>query len=320
MHALIVAALKRLTPDRFEPAARLARSLSVSLDALEQALQQALIDGFPLEYEAGRGYRLAEALDWLDGARIAQAIAASGLSISVVDCCGSTNAELLHAGRQGAADRQVLAAELQSAGRGRLGRRWLSGLCSALTFSVLWHFDKPAASLTGLSLAVGVAAARALRRHSVPVALKWPNDLLLDDRKLGGVLIEVHEAGGVAMTVIGIGINVRLRAHERARIDQPVADLRQANGMLTRGEWLEAVLIELAQVLDAFDRGGFGSLRDEWCRYHAHAGRAVQLLLPGGEPVYGIAAGVDEQGRLLLETGRGTQAVMTGEVSLRAQA
>ena len=319
MHALIVAALKRLTPRRFEAASRLAASLAVSPEALEQALEQALVDGFPLEHEAGRGYRLTEPLDWLDGARIEPAIAASGLSLSIVDCCGSTNAELLQAARQGAPGRQVLAAELQSAGRGRLGRRWLSGLCSALTFSLLWRFAKPASSLAGLSLAVGVAVARALRRHSVPVALKWPNDLLLDGRKLGGVLIEVHETGGAAMTVIGIGINVRLRAHERARIDQPVADLQEGNATLTRSAWLAALLAELPGVLDGFDRHGFGSLREEWCRYHAHAGRAVALLLPDGSRLHGVAAGVDEEGRLLLETGRGIETVMTGEVSLRAQ-
>ena len=216
----------------------------------------------------------------------------------------------------------MLAAEWQTQGRGRLGRAWHSGIASALTFSLLWRFDKAVAGLAGLSLAVGVAIVRTLRRASVAAQLKWPNDLVWQERKLGGILIEVHgDAAGPCAAVIGIGINTRLHGEQRARIDQAVCDVYEAGGRaLSRNDWLVAMLIELCDVLGLYARQGFAALHAEWDRYHAHAGRPVALALPNGESLRGIAAGVDPSGRLLLATAHGTQAVMTGDVSLRASA
>jgi BirA family biotin operon repressor/biotin-[acetyl-CoA-carboxylase] ligase len=323
VHSLIVAALKRLSPLRYQPAAALAPALAVSPEALAEALRQAIAAGAPVRYDARRGYRLSETLDWLDGARIAAAIGRTGMAVEVVDCCGSTNAELMRSARSNAPHGRVLVAELQSDGRGRQGRRWHSGIGTALTFSLLWRFHaRPVSMLNGMSLAVGVAIARALRRHGVTAELKWPNDLLWRGRKLGGILIELQgDAAGPCAAVIGIGVNVRLGSEERARIDQAVSDVREAGGsVLTRNEWLAAMLLELSDVLGAFAREGFAASRAEWDRYHAHAGRRVELALPNGARLRGIASGVDESGRLLLDTAHGTQAVMTGDVSLRASA
>jgi BirA family transcriptional regulator, biotin operon repressor / biotin---[acetyl-CoA-carboxylase] ligase len=146
--------------------------------------------------------------------------------------------------------------------------------------------------------------------------------VLWQGRKLGGVLIEVHgDAGGPCAAVIGVGINVRLSAEQELSIDQAVADLHQAGGAsLERGEWLAAVLVELAAALHRFERSGFAPMRAEWDRYHAHAGRPVELSLPDGKRVHGFAAGVDAGGRLLLATDRGTQPITAGDVSLRASA
>lgn len=323
VHTLIVAALKRLTSHGFQPAAALARALGASPEAIAQALDRAITAGAPVRYEAGSGYRLAEALDWLDAAYVQSAIARTGLVVRVLDCCGSTNIELMRAARGGAPHGQVLAAELQTEGRGRQGRRWHSGIGTALTFSLLWRFaERPVSALSGLSLAVGVAIARALRRHRVAAALKWPNDLLWRERKLGGILIEAQGDGaGPSAVVIGIGINVRLRSHERACIDQAVCDLDEAAGRaVTRNDWLAALVLDLSEALGVFAEEGFAPLHDEWDRYHAHAGRPVELTAPDGERVYGIASGVDAHGRLLLVGAHGTRAVMAGDVSLRARA
>ena len=124
----------------------------------------------------------------------------------------------------------VLAAEMQSGGRGRRGRAWTTGLGGALTFSVLWRFETGAAGLTGLSLVVGIAVARALAGlGATEVKLKWPNDVLFRGRKLGGILIEVQgDALGPATAVIGIGLNVRMPPAWRDRIDQPIADAVEA--------------------------------------------------------------------------------------------
>jgi BirA family biotin operon repressor/biotin-[acetyl-CoA-carboxylase] ligase len=323
VHTLIVAALKRLSPLRYQPAAALAQTLAASPEAVTEALRHAVAAGVPVQHDAQLGYRLSEAPDWLDAARIASALGTTGMAVEVVDCCGSTNTELMRSARSNAPHGRVLVAELQSDGRGRQGRRWHSGIGTALTFSLLWRFQtRPVSMLNGLSLAVGVAIARALRRHGVAAELKWPNDLLWQGRKLGGILIGAQgDATGPCAAVIGIGVNVRLASEERARIDQAVSDLCEAGGsLLSRNEWLAAMLLELSDVLGAFDREGFAASRAEWDRYHAHAGRRVELALPNGTRVRGIACSVDESGRLLLDTAHGTQAVMTGDVSLRASA
>lgn len=322
MQALIIAALKRLGTVQYVSSDELARALDCAPTALVEALQQAAAAGAPLDHDQRRGYRLAAPIDWLDAGCIRAAVAAAGLDVRVVDACGSTNAQMLRAARDGVPGGRVLAAELQSQGRGRMGRRWHSGPGSALTFSLLWRSERPASALGGLSLAAGVAVVRALRAHAVSAELKWPNDILWEGRKLGGVLIEAHGvAAGPCAVVIGVGINVRLSASERQRIDQAATDLAEAGGgARSRSDWLAAILIELAAVLDVYARAGFAALRCEWDGYHAHAGRPVELAAPDGERLRGIAAGVDETGRLLLATDAGMRAVMTGDVSLRAGA
>ena len=318
----MIAALKRLDSREFVSAHALGGALAIAPEAAAALVQQAAGAGLPVQYAAGRGFRLSATLDWLDAARIGAAVADAGLRLRALDCCGSTNSDLLQAARAGAASGEVLAAEWQTHGRGRLGRRWQSGLCTALTFSLLWRFDEPVSALGGLSLATGVAIVRALRRHAVDAALKWPNDVLWQGRKLGGVLIEVQgDAGGPCAAVIGVGINVCLSAGQKLSIDQAVADLHEAGGAsLERGEWLAAILLELSASLHRFARSGFAPVRAEWDRYHAHAGRPVELSLPDGSRVHGLAAGVDAGGRLLLATDRGTQPFTAGDVSLRASA
>jgi BirA family biotin operon repressor/biotin-[acetyl-CoA-carboxylase] ligase len=320
VRALTFAVLRRLADGEFHSGQTLAQALQVSRASVWSALNEAQSIGLGVHRVHGRGYRLSAPLDWLDAARIAAAVGPAGLTVEVVDCCGSTNAALLHAAEQGAQSGRVLVAELQTQGRGRMGRTWHSGLASALTFSLLWRFDQAVAGLAGLSLAAGVAIARALRLRGVDIGLKWPNDLVWRERKLGGILIEVRgDALGPCAAVIGVGLNVRLGADQRKRIEQPVADLTQAApAALRRDEWLAAVLLELSSVLKEFADRGFARLREEWACYHAHQGRQVVLTGHDGARVGGTAIGVDDNGRLLLATASGMQAFHSGDVSLRA--
>jgi BirA family biotin operon repressor/biotin-[acetyl-CoA-carboxylase] ligase len=320
MRALTFAVLKRLSDDEFHSGETLARDLDVSRASVWNALNEASGYGVEVERVHGRGYRLAQRLDWLDAARIGAAVKDRALRVRVVDVCGSTNAELLRAAEAGAPGGEVLAAELQTQGRGRLGRAWHSGLGSSLTFSLLWRFDKSMASLGGLSLAVGLGVARALTGCGVDVGLKWPNDLLWRERKLGGILIEVRgDSLGPCAAVIGIGLNVRLAHDVKARIDQPTADLADAGaGNVARTEVLIAVLGALSEVLTRFERDGFGPLRSAWMHHHVHQDRPVTLSSPDGSRLHGVARGVDEHARLLLETDSGVRAIHTGDVSLRA--
>jgi BirA family biotin operon repressor/biotin-[acetyl-CoA-carboxylase] ligase len=184
----------------------------------------------------------------------------------------------------------------------------------------LWRFERAAAALSGLSLAVGVAVARALAALGVEgVQLKWPNDVLHAGRKLGGILVELQGvAAGPAAAVIGIGLNLRLPAGVRDAVAQPVTDIAEiAARVPARNELLAAALFELERVLDGFAAYGFAPLRAEWIARHAHQGRQVTLSSGAGRSLTGRATGVAEDGALLIETVGGVERCVSGELSLR---
>lgn len=238
--------------------------------------------------------------------------AACRFDIDVLAECGSTNAELLARAAQGAPSGTVIAAQRQTAGRGRMGREWLAAPGDSLTFSVLWRFPA-GTNVSGLSLAVGVAVARALAGVGVrDAALKWPNDVLKDGRKLAGILIELHSA---TAAVIGIGLNLRLPEAMSAELRATAAAL---DADIDPNALFAALLAELLKVLDAFAGAGFAALRDDWLARHAWAGRPVRVLAPHAAPLVGICAGIDDDGALLLETATGVQRILSGDVSLRS--
>jgi len=237
--------------------------------------------------------------------------------IDVVERCDSSNALLLQRAAAGAPSGSVLVAREQTAGRGRRGRSWLSAPGDSLTFSLLWRYSA-ATSLAGLSLAVGVALARALEQLPLAgLSLKWPNDLLLGEGKLAGVLIEVVPSDAQAV-VIGIGLNLRLPAEMPAELCARSAALATALTPLPAvSDLLARLLVQLHGVLTSFAADGFARLRPEWLRRHAHEQRPVQLISDFAAPLTGVCRGVDQDGALLLETQAGLQRIISGEISLR---
>ena len=226
---------------------------------------------------------------------------------------GSTNADLLREARAGAAEGLVLVAETQTAGRGRLGRPWSSPPRAALAWSVLLRpVAVPPAARAWLPLLTGIAVAAALRAGAgVAAGLKWPNDVLVGDRKIAGILAEAH---GDAI-VVGVGLNVTLAA---AELPVPTATslLLEGAACLDRGRVLEAVLTELAARYTAWAAAGGGTraLRTEYLRWSVTVGRKVRVELPAGPPLTGAAADVDETGRLAVRTGSGTTLVGAGDI------
>ena len=315
--------LHLLSDARFHSGAALARELGAAPAAVQPALRELERLGLKLVRARGRGYRLAEPYDWLDAAAVRAQLGAQArhFRLELFDACASTSTLLLERARAGAPSGSVIACELQSAGRGRRGNTWQSGIGGSLTFSLLWRFTHGAAGLSGLSLAAGVAAARALAMLGIgEVQLKWPNDLLHAGRKLGGILIELHGDGPESTAaVIGIGLNVRLRENLRDAIAQPVTDVASISSAVPqRNRLLAATLVELGQVLDLFAGHGFAPLRQEWTSRHAHQGKLVTLSSGEGNTLAGRAAGVAEDGALLIETARGLERFVSGELSLRA--
>jgi BirA family biotin operon repressor/biotin-[acetyl-CoA-carboxylase] ligase len=243
----------------------------------------------------------------------------AGVAVEVVTETGSTNADLL-ARAPRLATPVLLVAEHQTAGRGRAGRSWLSSPGHSLTFSLAWKFGGGLHRLTGLPLAVGTALAETLGRLGQPVQLKWPNDVLKDGDKLAGILVETAPApDGAVWAVIGIGLNLAMPDELEQQIGRSVAAVPWLSRM-DRDTLLAAILDGLAEALRQFERTGFAAFSARWNLLHGWQGQLVTILDRGEILHEGLAAGVDDAGRLLLDTDSGRIAIVAGDVSLRIKA
>jgi len=323
--------LRQLSDGAFHSGEDLAAQVGLTRARVSQVLKDAEAAGLALERIKGRGYRLLEAPDFLDARAARSALAErvldrtihTPLAVEIVDQLDSTSSELLRRAQRRDIHGVALAAEWQTAGRGRRGRTWTAVAGGSLTFSLGWQFEQGAGFLAGLSLAVGVAVARALEAEGFRgIALKWPNDLVYRHLKVGGILIDVNgDALGPSTTVIGVGLNVRLPPAIRKDIPAPVTDLTTIAGRgaktVDRNPLFAALVAELAAVLERYAREGFAPFAAEWQHRHAYQGKAVTLLLPDGATVAGRVAGVDASGALVLADGPRRARFLSGEISLR---
>jgi BirA family biotin operon repressor/biotin-[acetyl-CoA-carboxylase] ligase len=322
MTPLAFRVLQHLAAGEFQSGAQLARTLRVSRGSVwhaVRALQQAGLDSYAVR---GRGYRLAQPVSVLDTDRLRRLLGARNrvYRLELHPVVDSTSTLGLERARAGAPSGTLIATEWQRHGRGRLGRPWHAGIAGALTFSLIWRFPQGAALLSGLSLAVGIALVRALRKWGVSdIALKWPNDVLWRAQKIAGILIEMQgDALGPTCAVIGVGINVRLSPAVRRDIDQRAADFETALGRaVDRNALFADVLTELAAVLESFGDHGFAPLCSEWQRYDAYHARTVAITMPDGRVGRGEARGVGHDGALLVAMNGRVQRYYSGEVSVR---
>ena len=237
-------------------------------------------------------------------------------SYAVLD---STNAEALRAVGQGQAAPLVVLAERQSAGRGRRGRQWVSPFAENLYYSLVLRIEGGMRQLEGLSLAVGLALLQVIREAGVVEAgLKWPNDVLVGDRKLAGVLLELSgDPADVCHVVIGIGLNVNMLSAASAAIGQPWTSMRAELGrVINRNELVLGLNRHLSHYLDIQLQHGFSALQGEWQDCHLWQGRAV-MLTAGGEPVTGVVLGVDHSGAVRLLVDGQEHSFSGGELSMR---
>lgn len=235
-----------------------------------------------------------------------------GFTVEVLPQVDSTNTELMRRARAGRCEPVLLVAGRQTAGRGRLGRAWHSNPGDSLTFSL--GLPLAPTSWSGLSLAVGVALAESLHPH---IRLKWPNDLWVDDRKLGGILIETAQAfteTAERSTVIGVGINVASPA--AGALSTPPAWMRQLEPDAEAGALLRRVALPLVQAVLAFQASGFAAFEARFAARDALRGRPV-ILSDGTE---GTARGVASDGALLVHTSAGMKSIVASEVSVRPAA
>ncbi len=305
----------RLADGQRHNGAELADDLGISRAAVWKRIESLRRIGLPVSGTAGNGYRIAHPIELLDANVIRQHLAKPSIQVEVIGAVDSTNARLA---TNTPVHGRALVAEAQKAGRGRRGRQWLSPP-GGIYLSLGWHFESGLAGLSPLSLVVGMAAARTLREAGAEtVGVKWPNDLVIDNAKLGGCLVEVNGAAeGPCQAVIGIGINLQLP--ESAAVDQPWTCLsRHADGF-SRNRLVAGLIDNLARDLPELDASGFDAFAGQWHRCDVLDGRKVHVAMAGGEDFVGLAKGIDAQGRLLVDHNGRIQALGSGEVSVRGR-
>ncbi len=300
--------------------------LRISRAAVHKHISYLARQGVPIHRVRGRGYRLASDVHLLNEQVIRQSLD-PGIwrqvkRLVILPEVDSTS-EWLRRQSPASLPGLVCAAEAQTSGRGRRGSDWIASPYRNMLFSLGWEYDRWPQSVTGLGLATAVAVLRALRALSITgVDIKWPNDLLVDGRKLGGILIDVSgESDGRCTVVLGLGINVHLDARDAARIEQAWTDLRTLTGtVVDRNRLIAHCVAQIIPMLDQFGRCGFPAFRAEWEDHHAYARRRVRITA-AGEAVDGLVLGVDDQGALLVrDNAERTRRFVGGDVRLRALA
>lgn len=312
-----------LSDGEFHSGEDLGARLGVSRTAVWKQVQKLVETGLPLETQKGCGYRIPGGLELLNQPELERLLTGVTQSVKpelhLFNSITSTNALAREAAESQNATGMVFLAEQQTEGRGRRGREWFSPLGRNIYLSVAWGFDG-VQFLEGLSLSVGVAVRRALESCGIrEVAFKWPNDLIFQGKKLGGILLEViGDPAGFCQVIIGIGINLNMPATAEESIDQPWADVSEAaNEPVSRNRLAAAIVAELFELLSGYQDCGFAAYRSEWLRYDAFSNREVKLHLMN-KVVQGVSRGVDERGALLIECDGAVQAFSGGEISLRA--
>jgi BirA family transcriptional regulator, biotin operon repressor / biotin---[acetyl-CoA-carboxylase] ligase len=307
----------------------LAKRLRISRGGVWKLVRTLRTMGVDVVSAPRQGYKLPRAVDLLDKRAILDALVPPARAhierLEVLLTVDSTNKYVSEAPLPDASEQaHVCVAELQNAGRGRRGRTWLAPFGSGVCMSVGWQFAEAPPTFSALSLAVGVAAVRALRRFgAADVGLKWPNDLVWSGRKLGGILIEMRgESAGPAHVVIGLGVNTHMPAAVRLKLAEQqavlVADLHEIlrERTPTRNALIAALADELIGMLRVFAERGFATFIDEWRAFDTLVNAQVKVI-NGAQTLFGAGRGVDEDGGLLVEIDGQVQKFVSGEVSLR---
>lgn len=321
--------LALLATGEFHSGERLAKRLRISRGGIWKLIRSLQAIGVNIESVPRQGYRLPRAVDLLDRnailAEMSPEIRELLQPLDVLLTVDSTNRYVAEHAANPPGTTHVCAAEIQNAGRGRRGRSWVAPFGSGICMSLGWQFVEAPPTFSALSLAVGVAAVHAFRRLGIEgVGLKWPNDLIWQQRKLGGILIEMRgESAGPAQVVIGIGINMRMPGQVRLMLAEQqaalIADVHEIMRDRTppRNAVIAMLVEEVTRMLQTFGTKGFEPFVEEWHKLDTLADAPVRVM-SGAETTFGRARGVDVDGTLLVDVDGELRRFASGEVSLRA--
>ncbi|QHD09369.1 bifunctional biotin--[acetyl-CoA-carboxylase] ligase/biotin operon repressor BirA [Pseudomonas sp. R76] len=310
--------LELLKDGRFHSGEALGVALGVSRSAVWKQLQHLEAElNLPIHKIRGKGYQLASPLVFLNAAEIEANAASLTWPVYISDSIDSTNAEALRLVDAGYAAPFLVLAEQQTAGRGRRGRKWVSPFAQNVYYSLVLRIEGGLRQLEGLSLVVGLAVMQALRELGVQsAALKWPNDVLVGQKKIAGILLElVGDPADICHVVLGIGINVNMQ--QAAEVDQQWTSAQLETGSAVDRNHLVAQLsLQLQGHLERHKTSGFSALHEEWERNHLWQGKAVSLIA-GANQIDGVVLGIDHQGALRLNVDGIEKIYSGGELSLR---
>jgi BirA family transcriptional regulator, biotin operon repressor / biotin---[acetyl-CoA-carboxylase] ligase len=324
MHKIFPVNLLHLLQDqKIHSGEELGRTLKMTRAGIWKQLQALQQLGVKIESIKGNGYRLTENIDLLDGELITNVLYQKhDIHCDVVIEIDSTNSMLMRLlQEQNVTSGSCVVAEMQTEGRGRRGRKWVSPFAKNLYFSILWNFYNGLSGLEGLSLVIGISIVQVLNQLGLKeIKLKWPNDILANDKKLAGILLDVSgDPTGFCHVVIGVGLNVHMQSMQDIAIGQSWTSLDQEMDLTLPRSALLLLLIErLVENLRIYEKSGFRYFIDEWKIYDAYFGKEV-IVIFGDKAIVGVAQGVNNSGELLVMTASGIQSFNGGEVSLRVK-
>lgn len=315
-----------LSDGQFHTGQQLADEIHVSRTSVWNYLKIFEDLGFTLHAVKGKGTRLSKPIELLDEGNVLAALSSQSASLltslDVLDITESTNGHLANVSSQnGLSSGAVCTAEMQTAGRGRLGRTWVSPYAQNIYLSFLWRFNAGLSTLSGLSLACGVAVCNTLTKLGVSGhALKWPNDILWQGKKLGGILVEIQgENQGEYRAIIGIGLNYQMNEEAAKSIDQPWVSLSEITeqSLPSRNKLIAELMNQMLPLLHQYSASGLLPYLKQWNEYDGYKNKEVQII-SGNSVKTGVAKGISKQGELQLLTPSGEmENITSGEVSLR---
>jgi len=317
-----------LADGEFHSGTKIAAKLAISRTTVWKQLHALTSLGLEFNAVSGKGYQLNRVLELLTHDKITANLIPETLglinNLEIHACLDSTNSYLTaHAHLDSTASGKICLTEVQTAGRGRRGRHWVSPFGRNIYMSILWQFQHGFNSIAGLSLVVGVAVIRVLHNLGIEnIGLKWPNDIYWQAQKLGGILVEVSgESEGQCQAVIGLGLNLSLNLEQAANIDQAWVDLEQIIGSsnYSRNQIVAALLNQLLPILATFEDQGLAHYLTEWRSYDCLKNQVATIQI-GTQAHVGTVLGIDDNGLLLFQNSQGeVKAFASGDVSFHAQ-
>ncbi len=316
--------LSILSDNQYHSGTDIGKKLGLTRSGVWKLIKQLETLDIQIQSVTNKGYMIENTLEFLNQEKITAHLSATHLKMLddffIFDSIDSTNNYLVAHAKKLNRKNAVCFAEHQTAGRGRLGRSWVSPFLSNIYLSILWNFPFDLPALSGLNIVMGVSIIKVLQQltKNQDLKLKWPNDVLWNNKKLSGILIDIiGEYNGTCSVVIGIGLNINMSKNLTDEIKKPWTAINQiTDATLSRNKIAGALLEAIIENVIQFSKSGLTPFIDEWNYFDYLAGKSIKIST-GTHSLTGIAQGIDEHGRLLLKLDNNKiETITSGDASI----